>query len=251
MRRNKNITSVVVSILTFVIIIALGFASCKKESNDSPTPGGGSDSPDPVNGELPESVLPAELYEAISEHFVIYSGDDPVKAEGQFVSKPHALIATSLDPEYDINDSAIFYNDRYICFDINSSGYTDFYGKQWDDDYEQYYEETFRNLKSVGSDDNFTCYYFTYGYPDGMYAKQSTIFSGRWDESYGGLLDFQVAVILLETSGNPNLEPKNSYRILGDYDGLAQDTAWMGKKAQFDNNINVSEHDAFWMFRKK
>ena len=84
-----------------------------------------------------------------------------------------------------------------------------------------------------------------------MYAKQSTVFSGKWEESYGGLRDFQVAVILLETSGNPNLAPAGSFRVLGDGDGLAQDTAWIGsKRASFDD-IKVSHEDAFSMFRVK
>ena len=83
-----------------------------------------------------------------------------------------------------------------------------------------------------------------------MYAKQSTIFSGSWNASYGGLKDFQVAVILLETSGNPNLAPKGSIRVLGDGDGLAKDTAWIGsKRVALEDDIQVSAEDAFSMFR--
>ena len=84
-----------------------------------------------------------------------------------------------------------------------------------------------------------------------MYALQSTIFSGKWNESYGGLKDFQVAVVLLETSGNPNLDPKNSYRVLGDYDGLAKDTAWLGKRVAPTESITITDEDAFRLFRKR
>ena len=167
------------------------------------------------------------------------------------MSSPHALMANSLDPDYNYPDTVIFYNDRYICFERTNNGAVNFYGKQWDDEYDSYYEEVYRNLNSVGEGDNFTCYFLTEGYPNGMYALQSTIFSGKWGESYGGIKDFQVAVILLENSGNPNLAPKGSYRVLGDFDGLAQDTNWMAKKASFNHEVKVSDEDAFRMFRVK
>lgn len=250
-RNNKNFT-LVISVLLLVTVMLVGFDSCKKKKDPEPTPTPAEPwSPDPVNGQVPESVIPATLKDIISESFTIYSGNTPAPVNGQFVSSPHALIATSLDPTYIYPDSVIFYNDRYICFERTGSGFVNFYGKQWDDDYNDYYEEVYRELKSVGEGDSFTCYYLTEGYPNGMYALQSTIFSGKWNESYGGLKDFQVAVILLETSGNPNLDPVNSYRVLGDFDGLAQDTNWMSGKAMMHNELKVSEEDAFRMFRVK
>lgn len=235
----------------------MGLYSCKKNNNHTTTTW----SPDPVNGELPTSVLPEELKEAVGEYFVIYDGNNPAKVHGEFISQPHVLIANSIMPNYNYQDTTqtMFYNDRYICFDINSNGYIDFYGKQWDDSliYSQgeyhggFYEETYRNLKSTGTGDKFTCYYITEGYPNGMYAKFSTIFSGKWNSAYGGIKDFQVAVILLETSGNPELDPVNSYRILGDYDGLAKNDAWMKKGAMPDRSGKLAEDDAFFMFRKR
>ena len=103
----------------------------------------------------------------------------------------------------------------------------------------------------IGEGENFTCYYITEGYPDGLYAKQSTIFSGNWNETLGGLGDFKVAVILLETSGNPNLAPKNSFRILGDGDGLAENDPWLfGKGGDFGTR-EMSDEAAFRMFRIK
>ena len=182
---------------------------------------------------------------------MVYSGENPAPVRGQFVSRPHGLMATSLDPTYVYPDSVVFYNDRYICFERSSSGGVNFYGKQWDDDYDAYYEEVYRNLHSVGEGDNFTCYFLTEGYPNGMYALQSTIFSGQWNNNSRGLKDFQVAVILLENSGNPNLAPKGSFRVLGDFDSLAQDTNWMAKKSSFNCYVTVSDEDAFRMFRVK
>ncbi|MDY6436975.1 MAG: hypothetical protein SPK72_05325 [Bacteroidales bacterium] len=250
MKRSKESVVMIVCALALSAIMVLGFDSCnnKKEDKKQETVVW---SPDPVNGDLPESVLPAELKDLVCEHFTIYAGDKPAKVRGQFVSRPHALLATSLDTTYVYGDSVVFFNDRYICFERNSNGSTNFYGKQWYDEYDKYYEEAYYQLKSVGEDDKFTCYYLTEGYPDGMYALQSTIFSGKWNESYGGLKDFQVAVVLLETSGNPNLDPKNSYRVLGDYDGLAKDTAWLGKRVAPTESITITDEDAFRLFRKR
>ena len=202
-------------------------------------------SPEPdAGGIIPQSVLPNNLYDEVTAHFTVYSGENPVIIEGgQFVSSPHVLIYSNL-----ANDTVSVYNDRFIAFYGNGE-LIDFYGRQWDDAAQQYYNEAYRRLFVVGNGDSFTCYYLTVGYPNGMYAKQSTIFSGRWNESYGGLKDFQVAVILLETSGNPNLAPAGSIRILGDGDGLAQDTVWIGGKNDLDK-ISVSAEDAFVFFRK-
>ena len=263
MKKNARSFALVISALLLALVMIVEFDSCKKKEEPVvPTPSKPEPvSPEPVNGELPESVLPDTLKNIIGEYFTIYSGENPVKVVGQFVSHPHALLATNTDSIYNVNDSVIYFYDRYLCFERASSGLVNFYGQQWDDslyyDYDHnvwvadYYEEVYRNLNSVGEGDKFTCYFFTEGYPDGMYAKQSTIFSGRWDESYGGLKDFQVAVILLETSGNPNLDPVNSYRVLGDFDGLARDTTWMQTKAFKNSDIKVDDRNAFRLFRKK
>ena len=263
MKRNTKSLALIISVLLFSAAMMLGFDSCKKKTEEEsvrPTPHEPW-SPDPVNGELPESVLPAELKDVIGQYFTIYSGDNPAHVHGEFVSSPHALIATSLDTNYVYPDSAIFYHDRYLLFEEGYNGTLNFFGKQWDDSlyysyadqqwHGGYYEEAYRDLKSVGNGDNFTCYYLTDGYPGGYYALQSTIFSAIWNDTLGGLKDFQVAVILLETSGNPDLDPVNSYRVLGDFDSLARNNAWADKKAPVDNSVKVDDYGAFRMFRKK
>ena len=63
-----------------------------------------------------------------------------------------------------------------------------------------------------------------------MYAKQSVIFSGTWDVANNAINDFKVVVILLETSGNPNLAPVNTYRVMGDGDGVSEYNSWMDSK---------------------
>lgn len=239
MKKNLFIITLILTGLVFVNM------SCRHDEEPetpevvswySPAPGPG--------GALPQSILPDSLEAAVSEYFTAYEGENPPSFNGQFVSHPHVLLH-STEP----NDTVALYNDRYIAFFINSSK-VDYYGKQWYDDYDTWYEEAYRKLYKIGSGDGFCCYYFTEGYPNGMYAKQSTIFSGKWDASYGGLKDFQVAVILLETSGNPNLADPGSFRVLGDGDGLAVDTIWMAKDMP-DNNITMTDEDAFSMFRVK
>ncbi len=241
MKKNLFIIVLIISVLSLVVV------SCKKDKEPEPSyPPTVWYSPEPgVNGTLPEVILPSSLVDSVGEYFTIYAGENPPIFDGQFVSHPHVLLHTTVE-----NDTIEVYNDRYIAF-FGNNEYLDFYGKQWDDDYEAYYEEAYRKLYVVGTGDEFTCYYLTEGYPNGMYAKQSTVFSGKWNASYGGLKDFQVAVILLETSGNPNLAPEGSFRVLGDGDGLAQDTAWFGSKRAAVENVVVTDDDPFSMFRVK
>lgn len=244
MKRNLMMIALIFSALSMV------FVSCsKKNDSSSETPSTPSShwySPEPgANGTLPVDILPASLVDTVGEYFTVYSGENPPIFDGQFVSRPHVLIFSNVE-----NDTVGVYNDRYIAF-FGNNEYLDFYGKQWDNDYEGYYEEAYRKLYVVGTGDEFTCYYLTEGYPNGLYAKQSTVFSGKWNEIYGGLKNFQVAVILLETSGNPNLAPEGSFRVLGDGDELARDTAWFGSNRAAVENAIVTDDDPFRMFRVK
>lgn len=229
-------------------VMALSVVSCKKDDpKPEPTPAPIWYSPEPtVDGCLPTSVLPNELSDSVRAYFNVYEGNNPnIIEDGQFVSSPHVIIHTIVP-----NDTVPVYNDRYVAF-FKNGDFIDFYGKQWDDEAEDYYEEAYRRLYVIGEGENFTCYYLTEGYPDGMYAKYSTVFSGKWNESYGGLKDFQVAVIMLETSGNPHLAPVGSFRVLGDGDGLAENDNWMDGKRTVSEDKALSTEDAFRMFRIK
>lgn len=243
MKKNLFIIALILSVLVAAV-------SCKPkptpEPDPDPTPSAHWWSPEPgPGGTLPTLVLPDSLVAPVTEYFTAYSGEDAPIFDGQFVSSPHVLLH-STNPD----DTVTVFNDRYIAF-FGNDAYMDFYGKQWDDDYNAYYEEAYRKLSVVGTGENFTTYYLTEAYPNGMYAKQSTVFSGKWNPSYGGLKDFQVAVILLETSGNPNLAPPGSFRVLGDGDGLAQDTTWFSSKVASFNETKMSDEDMFRMFRVK
>ena len=242
MKRNLIIIALIFSVL------AMSVVSCKKnpDPKPDPTPAPHSYSPIPgENGTVPSVVLPESLAAPVEEFFTVYQGTNPPIFDGQFVSHPHVLIHSTFE-----GDTVTTFNDRYIAF-FGNDDKIDFYGKQWDDEYNSYYEEAYRGLYVIGTGDEFSCYYLTEGYPNGMYAKQSTIFSGQWNDTLGGLKDFQVAVILLETSGNPNLAPAGSFRVLGDGDGLAVDTTWMGEKSASFDNVTISDEDAFRMFRVK
>ena len=242
MKRNFRILPLMVSVL--VLVFALTVSSCKKKDKDEPQQENTSHSwaPEPENGEVPNSILPASLYNAVTSKITIYSGSNPAHADGQFVSSPHHLFYSTME-----NDTVSTYNDRYIAF-VFRNGRVDFYGKQWDDSEDNYYEEVYRDLYPLGNDSTFTCYYLTEGWQDGYYCKQSTIFSGKWKSSYGGLKDFKVAVILLENGGHPYMPAPGAFRVLGDADGLARDTNWMAKKAFLNNDVTVSDKNAFSMF---
>lgn len=247
MKKNLAFIALVFSVLMLV------FVSCGKSDSNPETPETPNThwySPEPgENGTLPESVLPAALQDSISEYFKIHDGDNPpIINHGEFVSHPHMLLFSNYSSS-ETDTIGSVYNDRYIAF-IENGNKMDFYGKQWDDEYEEYYEEAYRGLNVLGSGENFTCYYLTEGYPNGMYAKQSTVFSGAWTPSSRGLRDFQVAVILLETSGNPSLAPAGSFRVLGDGDGLAETDNWMEGKSE-SCPADMTDNDPFRMFRVK
>ena len=96
------------------------FTTTQTTTWSSPEPGSG--------GTIPSSVLPSELYNDVTSHFVIYSGENPPSINGQFVSSPHVLTHSTVDGDM-INST---YYDRYLAF-LSNSGKIDFYGKQWDD----------------------------------------------------------------------------------------------------------------------
>ena len=191
---------------------------------------------------LPSYVLPEEIYDEVTTYIPIYSGINPPDMEGEYVSSPHILIYES----YGANpDSVQYYSDRYMGFIYNNKQ-MNFYGKQYDAVQNADFEEIQYGVKITGEDDNFTCYYIVDGYPGGYYAQQSFIFSGK--KTSEGLEDFHVAVILLETSGNPDLFDKHSFRVLKDEDGLAENHSWLSKKGS-EKAIRGNE-DLFKMWMK-
>ena len=249
MKKNTRVITLIVSVLMLVFVIDLMNTSCKrkKEEEEPSYPEPVTWSPDPVNGHVPEQVLPQSLATEIAEHFTVYSGVTPAKVHGDFLSHPHILKYSTLNED----TIGTVNNDRYISFERNGEDRIDFYGKQWDDEHDSFYEEVYRKINVVGTGENFSCYYITEGYPNGLYAKQSTIFSGKWTDLLGGIGDFEVAVILLETSNNPNLASPGTYRVLGDGDGLAENYPWLHVKSSVKEDVTHSSEDAFRMFRVK
>lgn len=192
---------------------------------------------------VPEYVLPDEIYDEVASIFPIYSGVTPPDMEGEYVSSPHVLIYES----YGENpDSIQYYSDRYIGFMYNNKQ-MNFYGKQYDSIQNKFFEEIQYGVKITGEDDHFTCYYVVDGYPGGYYAQQSFIFSGKKTDE--GLEDFYTAVVLLETSGNPDMQPKHSYRVLKDGDGLAEAEDWLSKKGGSPVRKSIDK-DLFKMWMK-
>lgn len=192
---------------------------------------------------IPDYVLPEEIYDDVEEYFPIYYGANIPDINGQYVSSPHVLVHQS---DSDNPDSLIFYSDRYVGF-MYSNKQMNFYGKQYDPEQDKDIEEIYYNVKVSGDNDCFTCYYVVDGYPNGYYAQQSFLFSGKKTDE--GLQDFHAAVILLETSGHPNLPPKNTFRVLKDNDGLASSINWLSKNPAPKRNRTNNNDDLFdiWM----
>ena len=179
-------------------------------------------SPEPAaGGTVPASVLPTELYDEVSQYFTIYSGENPPAFTGEFVAQPYVLTHSSVE-----NDSAYVHPKRMIAF-FENNGQVDFWGTNWDNQTQMYYLANKNKLSVIGDGDGFTCYYIEEAQNHGDLPRKSYIFSGRWDESYGGLKDFQAAEIQLTAdNSHPQGDPIGTFRIFADSDGLSQDTVW-------------------------
>lgn len=193
---------------------------------------------------IPDYVIPEEIYDSLEKYFPIYSGVDIPNINGQYISSPHILFYQS---DSENPDSIITHSDRYVGF-LNNNGQMNFYGKQYDPEQKKDIEEIYYNVKISGSDNRFTCYYVVDGYPNGYYAQQSFLFSGEKTEE--GLKDFHAAVILLETSGHPNLPKRNTFRVLKDEDGIAYKESWLSKSPAPKRNNTNNNTDSFKMWMK-
>ncbi len=192
---------------------------------------------------VPEYVIPNEIYDEVTELLPLYEGLTPPNMTGEYVSSPHILFYES----YAENpDSIQYYSDRYIAFGYNNKQ-MNFYGKQYDPEEDKYIEEIQYGVKITGENDNFTCYYVVDGYPGGYYAQQAFIFSGK--KTNDGIEDFHTAVVMLETSGHPELPEKNSYRVLKDEDGLAENNNWLSKRSNTSVK-KLDDEDLFKMWMK-
>lgn len=187
---------------------------------------------------VPEYVLPDEIYDDVTQYIPIYSGVNPPDMKGEYVSSPHYLIYQS------DGGSGQFFSDLYLGFIYNNKQ-MNYYGKQYNVETEAFEEYVHYGVKVTGKDDYFTCYYVVEGYVNGYYAQQSFIYSGKKTDE--GLEDFHTAVVLLETSGHPGLPPKNTFRVLKDNDGLAEQNNWMSKGSVKTRTSSVSDSFKIWM----
>jgi hypothetical protein len=190
------------------------------EYEDHPNPW----SPEPVNGHIPSSVLPDALAAEIGQYMNIYSGENPIVIDSLYNSSPHKLMHTTFDEPADT-----IYHDLRFQF-VKKDNKVDLIEWVFDNYAQYYYPIAFRDLYMIGSGNNFTAYYLeeNTSYSTGYY-KTATILSGTFDEANNAVNNFKIAEILLKTYGNPNLPPENSYRIVGDADGVSNYYPYFGK----------------------
>ena len=183
------------------------------ENEDHPNPW----SPEPVNGQIPVEVLPEALAAEIGQYMNIYSGENTIVIDSLYNSSPHKLMHTTFDEPADT-----VYHDLRFQF-IKKDDKVDLIEWVFDNYAQYYYPIAFRDLYMIGTGNNFTAYYLeeNTSYTTGYY-KKATILSGTFDEANNAVNDFKIAEILLKTYGNPNLPPENSYRIVGDADGVSE-----------------------------
>ena len=193
---------------------------------------------------IPDYVIPEEIYSDVEEYFPIYFGTDIPDIDGEYLSSPHVLVYQS---DSETPDSIVYFSDCYVGF-MYRNNQMSFFKKQFDTEQGKDIEEIYYNVKISGDDNYFTCYYVIDGYPDGYYAQQSFLFSGRKTDQ--GIEDFHTAVILLETSGHPYLPAKNTFRVLKDQDGMAYMNNWMTKSPAPKRGSTNNDADSFRMWMK-
>ena len=49
-----------------------------------------------------------------------------------------------------------------------------------------------------------------------------------------------------ENLGDTTIYPKNTYRVIGDLDGLAENDNWLGKKDLENMSVDKGSSDSFW-----
>lgn len=179
-------------------------------------------SPEPVDGHIPAEVLPDALAAEIGQYMNIYSGENPkIISDNVYVSSPHKLMHTTFDEPVD----TIYHN---YYFEIRRNDNPVFLVEYLWDESLGFPVPTGSLSNIIGSGDDFTIYYLKEDYTNG-YAKTATILSGTWDEENDAVNNLKIAEILLKTFDNPNLPPENSYRIVGDEDGVSEYYPYLGK----------------------
>ncbi|MGN0033574.1 MAG: hypothetical protein ACI358_07365 [Candidatus Limimorpha sp.] len=234
------VKSLIVSLLAVSAVV--GMVSCGKNNKDNE-----SEESQYVVSAIPSSSLPEELRDEISKVMNIYEGDNPIKLNRGYVSKPHALLCASYDPEYNVEDSTVFFSDKYMAFEFTANKSMKYYSRQWDPEMGEYggwYEETIPNMYMTGDGDNFSYFFSMEGTPHGFFVKQTMILSGTYTDN--GIKDFKIAVLMNENLGDTTIYPKNTYRVIGDFDGLAENDDWLGKKDLEKTGLGNGMLDQFW-----
>lgn len=236
----KFAKSLIVTLLSLSVVFLM--ASCGSKNNNDEQ-----EESQYVVSSIPSSSLPDELRDEISLVMNIYEGDNPVKLNKGYVSKPHALLCASYDPGYNVEDSTVFFSDKYMAFEYTANKSMRYYSKQWDPEMGEsgdWYEETIPNMYMTGNGNNFSYFFSMEGTPHGFFVKQTMILSGTYTDK--GIKDFKIAVLMNENLGDTTIYPKNTYRIIGDLDGLAENDNWLGKKDLEKMSVDKGSSDSFW-----
>ncbi len=237
----KKIGFLNLTLLLFVAMIS--FSSCKKdkENTPEPTPIEPTDLDPSIKDAVPEAIR-EEIFEKID----VYQGDNPPCVTGGYLCSPNSLVYFSVNPTQEPQ----IYSDLYFYFQHNQTTNTlQYYSRQLDPSTGKDVDQSLSGFTIHGDSSTFTYSYIAEGYPDGLYAKQSTIYSG--EKTPEGIKNYQKAVILIESSGNPKLYPNNTYRIFKDLDGLAENDDWFDSKGNDFKPSKPTDEELFGLFRIK
>lgn len=178
----------------------------------------------------PETMLPAYLYDSISNYMPIYSGKKPPKIEGEYLVSPE-LLDYSSDGGFQHGDQ---FADLYIKFNKqNTRNQCVYYEKQLS-------ANTICDSAMIVGHDNVFTFIGKLTIKDkenGWRCVTGTLISGKITSS--GISDFSYAFYMIEKDDpNHDLMDVGAFRIFYDGDGLVSNYNWYNSKDKHPVSYN-------------
>jgi len=211
----------------FIATLMTIFSSCKKD--------------DKV-GEVPDSVIPAEIRSQLDSLMPIYSGTTPPDISGEFLVTPAILVGSSLETDASMVGISGYWADLYLAF-IKSNGKYAYYEQNASASGSG--DDVTVTVTVVGKNKNFTAYFIDNTTDPNSTAKMSTVISGTMTSN--GISDFYYAFIMLEKNDPTNeLVPVDTYRVFKDGDGLVESNNWYSSSQSQLKSSSANQQITIW-----
>lgn len=166
-----------------------------------------------------DDVVPEEIQDKISKHIPIYNGVNPPNIEGTYLVEPFVTVFCEDENGYEPGELIV---PSYIRFSNQNTvlNTLDFEEKT------SLSEKLGTGAFICGSGANFTAFFNTEGYSEGVYNRTALVISGT--KTSLGIEDLYYAFVMVEKGEDPdnNLMQEGYFRVFKDEDGLSVPTSW-------------------------